>query len=99
MASSRSTAWALWRRRSRAASRRTSRILPMVSALQPGQGAEAPAGAVSRHGLLDERPVAHRDHPIGGGGDLYVVGDDDQRLPGPVQVVEQLQHVPGGSAV
>src|SRR6185437_12260744 len=61
-----STDWAAWRRRSRAASRYTSRTRP-ISALQAGQRAEAARAAAGQPGLVHERPVAHGDQPVGGG--------------------------------
>jgi hypothetical protein len=49
--------------------------------------------------LLDEGAVAHRDQPVGGGGDSGVVRDDEQRLPGRAQAVQEPKHVEGCGAV
>ena len=99
IASSSSAASARRRRRSRTARRPTSRRRPTRSVLQPDEGAELPGGAAGQPGLVDERAVAHRDQPVRGGRDPRVVGDDDQRLPGLVQALEELQDVQGGGAV
>src|SRR4029450_13392508 len=65
----------------------------------PDKGAELPGGATGQPGLVHERAVAHRDQPVGGGRDPRVVGDDDQRLPGLVQALEQAEGVQGGGGV
>jgi hypothetical protein len=52
-----------------------------------------PGGAAGQPGLIHERPVAHADEPVGGGRDPRVVGDDDQRLPGLVQALEEPEHL------
>jgi hypothetical protein len=54
---------------------------------------------VPRVSLLDEGPVAHRDQAVGGGRDAGVVGDDEQRLSGRAQALEEPKHVEGGGAV
>ncbi len=58
-----------------------------------------PGSAAGQPGLVHQRPVAHRDQPVGGGRDPRVVRDDDQRLPGSMKTVEQPQHVEGCGAV
>jgi hypothetical protein len=45
------------------------------------------------------KPVAHRDEPVGGGGDAGIVGDDQQCLPRGAQAVEQAEHVQRRCAV
>src|SRR6202044_2526380 len=81
-------------RRSRPTRRPTSLILPIALALTlgqpvyPGQGAQVPAAAAGQPGLVHERAVAHGDQPVSGGGDARVVRNDQQRLPGRVQVFE-----------
>src|ERR1019366_1349394 len=82
IASSSIMASVLRRCRSRRTRRQTSTMRPMPSALQPGQRTEMPGAPAGQPGLIDEGAVAHRDQPVGGGGDPRVVGDDDQRLPG-----------------
>ena len=58
-----------------------------------------PGGATGQLGLVDEGAVAHRDHPVCGCRDPRVVGDDDQRLPGLVQALEEAEDVQGGGTV
>ena len=78
----------------------------MTSAPEPGEVAEVARRAAGEPGLIDERPVAHRDQPVRGSGDPLVVGDDDQRLPGRVQAsnsrstsrVAALSRLPVGSS-
>ncbi len=65
----------------------------------PASAPRLPAGAAGQPRLVDERAVAHRDQPVGGGRDPLVVGDDDQGLPGRMQAVEQPEHLEGRGAV
>src|SRR6266545_1506454 len=67
---------------------------PSPSVLQPDKGAELPGGATGQPGLVHERAVAHRDQPVCGGRDPRVVGDDDQRLTGLVQALEEPEDPP-----
>src|SRR5580700_5203628 len=99
IASTSSTADAGRYRTSRAASRPMNTMRPMSSALEPGQRAQVAARAAGHPRLPGEGPVPHRDQPVGSGRDPRVVGDDDQRLPGRAQAVEQPQHLQGRGAV
>ena len=65
----------------------------------PTRAPSSPGGAAGQPGLVDEGAVAHRDQPVRGGRDPRVVGDDDQRLPGLVQALEEPEDVQGGGAV
>jgi hypothetical protein len=71
----------------------------MGSPLQSGELDEPTGGAVGQPGLLDEGAVAHRDQPVGGGRDPGVVGDDEQRLPGRTEAVEQPEDLQSGGAI
>ncbi len=79
--------------------RQTRRTFPIDQPSSPGEVCEVPLRTVREPGLVDEGAVAHRDHPVGGGGDPGVVGDDDQGLPGRVQALEEAQQLQGGRTV
>jgi hypothetical protein len=49
--------------------------------------------------LLDEDAVSHRYQPIGGRRHTFVMRDNHERLPAGTQLLEQPQHLQGGSAI
>src|SRR6266567_8566668 len=91
--------WTGRRRTSRSARRQTIRIRPMLSAFQSADAGEITRSATGQPGLVHEGPVAHLDQPVRRGGDPRIMGNDDQRLPGLVQALEQPEHLNGRRAV
>ncbi|WP_435810422.1 hypothetical protein [Streptosporangium canum] len=62
----------------------------------PDESAREGAG---QPGVVHEHPVAHRDQPVRGGRDPFVVRDDHEGLPRGTQVLEDPQHIERGRGV
>ena len=49
--------------------------------------------------VVDDFPVLEADNAVRLDGDGVVVGDEDHRIPLPVQLLEKAQHLPAGAGV